>query len=348
MAARLGTQPATTHPGSGAMNNASHWIAQLQHVTQHYGRTNALDDVVLSLPRACLVGLIGPDGVGKSSLLAIIAGARQIQSGSVLVLDGDMANSAHRRAVCPRIAYMPQGLGKNLYPDLSIRENIEYFGRLFGQSRAERAERIEDLLDSTGLASFADRPARKLSGGMKQKLGLCCALIHDPDLLILDEPTTGMDVEGRRDFWAAIREDTARGRTILFATHYLEEADEYADRIILVRQGQIVADGTAAQIKAMAAGRTVRATLPGASAELLAAVPAAESVEIRGETVRIHSGDSDAVARYLLTHTEAHDLEIESRGIEDAFIALTGAGSEPLAGHTPYTDITADLAKGQS
>jgi len=142
-------------------------------------------------------------------------------------------------------------------------------------------------------------------------------------VLILDEPTTGMDVTGRRDFWAAIRQDATRGRTILFATHYLEEADEYADRIILVRQGEIVADGSASQIKAMAAGRTVRATIPGADATQLGAVPGADSVEVRGDTVLIHSGDSDAVARFLLTQTAAHDLEIESRGIEDAFIALT-------------------------
>jgi ABC-2 type transport system ATP-binding protein len=157
------------------------------------------------------------------------------------------------------------------------------------------------------------------------------ALLSDPELLILDEPTTGMDVTGRRDFWAAIRQDATRGRTILFATHYLEEADEYADRIILVRQGEIVADGTAAQIKAMAAGRTVRATVPGVTAAQLEAVPAADSVELRGETVRIHSKDSDAVARYLLTQTDAHDLEIESRGIEDAFIALTADSQDEPA-----------------
>ena len=151
-----------------------------------------------------MVGLIGPDGVGKSSLLGLIAGARRIQSGQVEVLDGDMADAAHRNAVCARIAYMPQGLGKNLYPDLSVRENIEFFGRLFGQSRAERERRIAELLESTGLAPFPDRPAKKLSGGMRQKLGLCCALIHDPDLLILDEPTTGVDPLSRRQFWDLI------------------------------------------------------------------------------------------------------------------------------------------------
>ena len=149
------------------------------------------------------------------------------------------------------------------------------------------------------------------------------ALLPDPELLILDEPTTGMDVEGRRGFWAAIRQDTARGRTVLFATHYLEEADAYADRIVLLRHGQIVADGTSAEVKAMAAGRTVRATLPGADESALRDIPGADSVEVRGDTVLIHSGDSDAVARYLLTSTKARDLEVTTHGLEDAFIALT-------------------------
>jgi ABC-2 type transport system ATP-binding protein len=153
------------------------------------------------------------------------------------------------------------------------------------------------------------------------------ALLSDPELLILDEPTTGMDVEGRRDFWAAIRQDAERGRTVLFATHYLEEADAYADRIVLVRQGRIVADGTASQIKAMTAGRTLRATMSGATPEAMRAVPGADSVEVRGDTVLIHSRDTDAVARHLLAHTDAHDLEITPRGLEDAFIALTGDDS---------------------
>ena len=141
-------------------------VAYLDEVTQRYGKTIALDGVSLAVPNGRLVGLIGPDGFGKSSLLAIVAGARQIQSGTAHVLGGNIADAAHRAVVCPRIAYMPQGLGKNLYPDLSIRENIEYFGRLFGQSRAEREVRIAELLASTGLGPFADRPAKKLSGGM--------------------------------------------------------------------------------------------------------------------------------------------------------------------------------------
>ena len=176
-----------------------------------------------------MAGFIGPDGVGKSTLLSLIAGSRQIQSGSVLVLDGDMASAAHRAAVCSRISYMPQGLGKNLYADLSVRENIEFFGRLFGQARSERDEKISDLLDSTGLAPFSDRPAKKLSGGMRQKLGLCCCLIHDPDLLILDEPTTGVDPLSRRQFWVLIDRMRSRsqGMSVLVATAYMEEADRF-------------------------------------------------------------------------------------------------------------------------
>lgn len=167
-------------------------VAKLHDVSLRYGSTQALNAISLDLPADCMVGVIGPDGVGKSSLLSLLAGARAIQTGQIIVLGGDMASAEHRRAVCPRIAYMPQGLGGNLYATLSVFENIDFFGRLFGHSQEKRKQRIAQLLESTGLALFADRPAGKLSGGMKQKLGLCCALIHDPDFLILDEPTTSI------------------------------------------------------------------------------------------------------------------------------------------------------------
>ena len=233
-------------------------VVRIAGITQRYGKTIAIDGVTLALPRGCLVGLIGPDGVGKSTLLAIIAGARHIQSGKVWVLDGDMADAAHRAAVCPRIAYMPQGLGKNLYPDLSIRENIEYFGRLFGQSAAERERRIAELLASTGLAPFADRPAKKLSGGMKQKLGLCCSLIHDPDLLILDEPTTGVDPLSRRQFWELIARIRGRrlGMSVVVATAYMEEAERF-DWLVAMNTGKILAAGAPAELKAATGARTV-------------------------------------------------------------------------------------------
>jgi len=233
-------------------------VAQLEDVTHLYGKIAALDAVTLALPAGCIVGLIGPDGVGKSSLLGIIAGARQIQSGEVCVLDGDMADAGHRAAVCPRIAFMPQGLGKNLYPDLSTRENIEFFSRLFGQSRSEREQRIAELLAGTGLAPFADRLAKKLSGGMRQKLGLCCSLIHDPDLLILDEPTTGVDPLSRRQFWELLERIRSRRRamSIIVATAYMEEAERF-DWLIAMDNGRVLATGTPTQLRAQTGTRTV-------------------------------------------------------------------------------------------
>ena len=225
-------------------------VARLANLTQRYGRVLALDDVTVALPTGCMVGLIGPDGVGKSTLLSIIAGARQIQSGRVVVLDGDMTDAAHRAAVCPRIAYMPQGLGKNLYPDLSVRENIEFFARLFGQARAEREWRIAELLESTGLTAFADRAAKKLSGGMRQKLGLCCSLIHDPDLLILDEPTTGVDPLSRRQFWELIDRMRSRraGMSVMVATAYMEEAERF-DFLVAMNDGKVLATGSPPVLK---------------------------------------------------------------------------------------------------
>ncbi|KAA3497961.1 ABC transporter ATP-binding protein/permease [Rhizobium rhizogenes] len=209
-----------------------------------YGKTTALANISLDIPAGLMVGLIGPDGVGKSSLLALISGARSMQQGTLSVFDGDMRKASHRRLICPRIAYMPQGLGKNLYPNLSIAENIAFFAGLFNQSGKEHEERVTDLLESTGLAPFRDRPAGKLSGGMKQKLGLCCALIHDPDLLILDEPTTGVDPLSRRQFWELIdRIRVSRpGMSVLVATAYMEEAARF-DWLVAMNAGKILASG---------------------------------------------------------------------------------------------------------
>jgi ribosome-dependent ATPase len=220
-------------------------VARLAGVSLHFGKTLALNDVTLDLPAGCMVGLIGPDGVGKSSLLSLLAGARAVQQGTVHVLGGDMAKSAHRDQVCPRIAYMPQGLGKNLYPTLSVEENLQFFGSLFGHGKSERRRRIDDLTRSTGLYDFLDRPAGKLSGGMKQKLGLCCALIHDPDFLILDEPTTGVDPLARSQFWDLIdRIRTQRtGMSVIVATAYMEEADRF-DWLVAMDDGRVLATGT--------------------------------------------------------------------------------------------------------
>jgi len=220
-------------------------VARLSGVNMRYGKTLALDNINLDIPTGRMVGLIGPDGVGKSSLLSLLAGARAVQQGSVEVLDGDMSSKRHRDSVCPRIAYMPQGLGKNLYPTLSVEENLQFFGRLFGHNAAERRRRIDELTHSTGLKTFLSRPVGKLSGGMKQKLGLCCALIHDPDLLILDEPTTGVDPLSRSQFWDLIdhiRSERA-GMSVIVATAYMEEADRF-DRLVAMDAGKLLATGT--------------------------------------------------------------------------------------------------------
>ena len=241
-------------------------VARLDNVGLVYGKTHALDGVGLEVPARRMVGLIGPDGVGKSSLLALVAGARQIQQGSVQVLGGDMADKHHRRAVCPRIAYMPQGLGRNLYPTLTVLENLEFFARLFGQAREERRWRIDELTRSTGLHPFLDRPAGKLSGGMKQKLGLCCALIHDPDLLILDEPTTGVDPLSRNQFWELIeriRADRPQ-MSVLVATAYMDEAQRF-DHLVAMDAGHILATGTPDELLA----RTASSNLEEAFIRLL-------------------------------------------------------------------------------
>ena len=215
---------------------------EIRGLSHAYRGKTALDNITLSLPQGASIGMIGPDGVGKSTLLALMAGVKTIQKGSVRVLGADPARRREREALLPRIAFMPQGLGKNLYPTLSVRDNVAFHARLFGLNRRERDERIARLLDATGLTPFADRAAGKLSGGMKQKLSLCCALVHDPELLILDEPTTGVDPLSRRQFWQLVAELRAEnpGMTVLVATAYMEEAEQF-DYLLALDAGRVLA-----------------------------------------------------------------------------------------------------------
>ncbi len=263
-------------------------VARLQDVGLRYGETLALDAVSIDIPAASMAGFIGPDGVGKSTLLALIAGARAIQRGKIEVLDGDMASARHRREVCPRIAYMPQGLGKNLYATLSVQENVDFFGRLFGHARAERERRIAELLYTTGLAPFKERPAGKLSGGMKQKLGLCCALIHDPDLLILDEPTTGVDPLSRRQFWELIERIRAArpGMSVLIATAYMEEAAQF-DWLAAMNEGRVLATGAPGELLARAGARTLEEAFIGL-------LPQAQREAYRPVVIERHEVGADA------------------------------------------------------
>ncbi|MGO8953567.1 MAG: ribosome-associated ATPase/putative transporter RbbA [Rhodomicrobium sp.] len=245
---------------------ADNAVVKVEGVSHRYGKTLALDNVSMDIPAGRMIGMIGPDAAGKSTLLGLIAGVRIIQQGQVIVFGGNMANQAYRNSQIGRIAYMPQGLGKNLYPTLSVFENIDFHGRLFGLPRAERKRHMDELLKATSLDPFTDRPAGKLSGGMKQKLSLCCALIHDPDLLILDEPTTGVDPLSRRQFWELIGNMRARrpGMSVIVATAYMEEAQQF-EWLCAMYGGKVIAAGKTSDIME----KTGQKTLEAAFIELL-------------------------------------------------------------------------------
>ncbi len=285
---------------------------ELHGMHKRFGHVHAVKGIDLNVASGEIVAFLGPNGAGKTSTIDVILGLSHPSEGSVAVYGMEPRQAINRGLVS---AVMQTG---GLLKDMTVGETARYTASLFANTQP-----VDSVLKRAGIADISDRMVGKCSGGEQQRLRFAMALLPDPELLILDEPTTGMDVEGRRSFWSAIRQDAELGRTVLFATHYLEEADAYADRIILVRQGQIVADGTSAEIKALAAGRTVRATLPGADEAKLHEIAGVDSVEVRGDTVLVHANDSDAVARYLLTSTQARDLEITTRALEDAFIALT-------------------------
>jgi ABC-2 type transport system ATP-binding protein len=289
----------------------------LDGVRKTFGPVVAVDDVTLTIDPGEIVALLGPNGAGKTSTIDMVLGLSRPTAGHLSVF-GMAPHDAMSQGLVS--AVMQTG---GLLKDYSVRETVQVTASLFPTSRP-----VDEVLGRAGIASIADRMVGKCSGGEQQRLRFALSLLPDPELLILDEPTTGMDVGGRRDFWSAIRHDAERGRTVIFATHYLEEADLYSDRIVLVRKGSVVADGTSSQIKAMASGRTVRATLPGVRHDDLSHLQGVESVELRGDTVLIRGGDSDAVARYLLTSTPARDLEISSSNLEDAFVALTSTSPE--------------------
>ena len=325
------------------------WVARLSGVSQKYGKAIALDDVTLDIPSRKMIGLIGPDGVGKSTLLAILAGVRKLQAGKVQVLDGDIADARFRKSASGRIAYLPQGLGKNLYPTLSIVENVDFFGRLFGQSREEREWRIDDLLQSTDLTPFRTRPAGKLSVGMKQKLGLCCSLIHDPDLLILDEPTTGVDPLARRQFWELI--DRIRERrpqmSVLVATAYMDEAEGF-DWTVVMNAGKVLDTGTPQEIRE----RTGQDTLEKAFIRLLPEEarrghkePVITPYEPKGGPPAIEAhGLTQQFGSF--TAVDHVDFRIE-RGEIFGFLGSNGCGKtttmKMLTGLLPPTDGTALL-----
>ncbi|MDQ1176268.1 ABC transporter ATP-binding protein [Microbacterium sp. SORGH_AS_0421] len=286
-------------------------------VVKSFGSVHAVRGVDLTIRPGEIVAFLGPNGAGKTTTIDMILGLTDPDAGSIEVF-GHTARGAVARGLVS--AVLQSG---GLLKDLTVRETVELTASLLAEKRP-----VDEALERAGIRNLARRKVGLCSGGEQQRLRFAMALVSDPALLILDEPTTGMDVEARRSFWSAIRADAARGRTVMFATHYLDEADEYADRIILMRGGQIVADGSTTEIKNLVSGRVVQATLPDADLTALAALPGVDSVEANGERVSVRTRDSDALARHLLSTTTARDLEITAQNLESVFLTLT---AEPSA-----------------
>lgn len=285
---------------------------ELAGATKSFGEVQAVRGVDLRIEQGEVVAFLGPNGAGKTTTIDMILGLSTPTSGTATVLGMSPRDAIARGLVS---AVMQTG---GLLKDLSVRDTLRYTASLFADAAS-----VDAVMATAGVDQIANRKVAKCSGGEQQRLRFAMALLSHPALLVLDEPTTGMDVEGRRGFWEAIRRDAAQGRTVLFATHYLDEADRYADRIVLLSHGRVVADGTGSEIKAVTSGRVVRATLAHADRAALAALPGVDDVEVRAGQVYLRTQDSDAVARWLLTQTDARDLEITSSGLEDAFVSLT-------------------------
>jgi ABC-2 type transport system ATP-binding protein len=295
------------------VRGAGELAVDLTGVVKRFGAVTAVDGISLRIRPGEVVALLGPNGAGKTSTIDMLLGLSRPSEGTV----GVYGRPPHEAVALGLVSAVMQTGG--LLKDYTVEETVKLTAVLFGRGPSD----VREALERAGIADIGKRLVGKCSGGQQQRLRFAMALLPDPELLILDEPTTGMDVGGRHDFWTAIREDARSGRTVIFATHYLEEADAYADRVVFVRRGRIVADGTAAEVKALASGRTVRATLPGADENALRLLPGVDTVEVRGDTAFLTSRDTDAVARYLLNHTDARDLEITSRNLEQAFLTLT-------------------------
>jgi ABC-2 type transport system ATP-binding protein len=311
-----------TEDRDGISTQADRAVA-LQGLIKSYrspnGPVRAVRGIDVSIERGETVALLGPNGAGKSTALDMLLGLSEPDAGAVSVF----GHRPHNAVAAGEIGAMLQTGG--LIGDLSVQELVSMVASLYPRPRD-----VEDVLALTGILAVADQRTQTLSGGQAQRVRLALALVSDPDLLVLDEPTVALDVEARRDFWAAMRFFAARGKTVIFATHYLDEADAYADRVVLMANGRVVADGPTTEIKAMVGARTIRATLPDVDADLMGGLPGVTVAERHGETVILTCSDSDAAIRALLErYGDAQDIEITGAGLEQAFLALTGNESQP-------------------
>ncbi len=302
-----------------------------------YGDVHAVRGVNVSIQPGETVALLGPNGAGKSTTIDMLLGLADPDAGEVSVFGGAPTAAVDSGYVG---AMLQTGA---LIRDLSVRELVTMVASLYPDPLG-----VEEALELTGMGALADHRTQKLSGGETQRARFAVAIVANPKLLVLDEPTVAMDVEGRRSFWATMRELAAQGRTVLFATHYLEEADAYADRAILMAHGQVVADGPTNEIKARVGTRTIKATLPGADLDRLRALPGVGSVERRGEAVLLSCTDSDLAIRALLQYEpEARDIEITAAGLEEAFVELTGDGA-PSPGQLASASVVGGSVRGSA
>lgn len=297
---------------------------RLSKLTKSYGPVRAVRSIDVSIAPGETVAVLGPNGAGKTTTIDMILGLTRPDGGTVSVFGMPPADAVKAGAVG---GMLQTG---SLIEYLSVREVVTMVAALYPHPLA-----VDEALRITGTADFADQKTTKLSGGQTQRVRFAIALVADPDLLMLDEPTAAIDVEGRREFWAAMRAIAARGKTVVFATHYLEEADAYADRIIVMARGRIVADGSATEIKAKVGNRTIRATLPDADRNALLSLPGVTNVESHGDSVLLACGDSDAALReFLARNPDAHDVEVHGAGIEEAFLELTAEDDDGDSGRT--------------
>jgi ABC-2 type transport system ATP-binding protein len=290
----------------------------LSRLCKSYGRVRAVRSVDLVVAPGETVAMLGPNGAGKTTTLDMVLGLTRPDSGSVSLFGMPPSRAAK--------AGLIGGMLQTGSPvdHLRVRELFAMVASLY-----PRPLKVDDVLRLTGTEEYAGRPTNKLSGGQAQRVRFGVALIANAGLLVLDEPTAAIDVEGRREFWTAMREVTAQGKTVIFATHYLEEADAFADRIVLIARGEIVADGPATEIKAKVSGRTIRATLPAVDIRQLAGLPGVTNAERHGEAVALSTSSSDDTVRALLGRfPETRDIEVAGAGIEEAFLALTADGND--------------------